>query len=82
MAASVISTLEKGLICSTAEIKINFVRPVTVKSGILRCEARPVHLGRRLTTVEGRLTDRNDNLYAHAVGTCLISTNTAVNSEA
>jgi uncharacterized protein (TIGR00369 family) len=72
MTASVLSTLEKGVSCSTAEIKVNFIRPVTTNTGTLRCEARPIHIGKRLATAEGKLKDKKDNLYAHAVSTCLI----------
>jgi uncharacterized protein (TIGR00369 family) len=72
MTASVISTLPKGVSCSTAEIKVNFVRPITVHSGILRCEARPIHIGKRLATAEGQLKDKKNNIYAHGLSTCLI----------
>jgi uncharacterized protein (TIGR00369 family) len=72
MTASVLSTLEKGVSCSTAEIKVNFIRPVTVHTGTLRCEAKPIHIGNRLATAEGKLKDKRDNLYAHAVSTCFI----------
>ena len=72
MTASVLSTLRKGVSCSTAEIKVNFIRPVTTNTGTLRCEARPIHIGKRLATAEGQLKDKKDNLYAHAVSTCLI----------
>ena len=72
MTASVLSTIEKGVSCSTAEIKVNFIRPVTTDTGTLRCEARPIHIGKRLATAEGKLKDKKNNLYAHAVCTCLI----------
>lgn len=72
MTASVLSTLGKGESCSTAELKVNFVRPVTGRTGSLRCEARPIHIGKHLATTEGKLKDHEDNLYAHAVGTCFI----------
>ena len=72
MTASVLSTLSKGLSCTTIEIKINFVRPVSVDTGMLRAEARPIHLGKKLATVEGRLTDKGGLLYAHGVSTCSI----------
>lgn len=73
MVAAVLSTLGRGESCSTAELKVNFIRPVTGRTGILRCEARPIHVGKHLATTEGELKDREDNLYAHAVGTCFIS---------
>ena len=72
MTASVLSTLQKGISCSTVEIKVNFIRPVTAKTEILRCEARPIHIGKRLATVEGRLKGNNGKLYAHGVSTCSI----------
>lgn len=72
MTASVLSTLQKGVSCTTVEIKVNFIRPVTIKTGILRCEARPIHIGRRLATVEGRLKDKNGELFAHGSSTCSI----------
>jgi uncharacterized protein (TIGR00369 family) len=72
MTASVLTTLQKGVSCATVEIKVNFVKPVSSKTGILRCEAEPIHMGKRLCTVEGRLKDRNGELYAHGTSTCSI----------
>jgi uncharacterized protein (TIGR00369 family) len=72
MTASVLSTLQKGITGSTVEIKVNFVRPITAKTAILRCEARPIHVGKRLATADGRLKDINGELYAHGVSTCAI----------
>jgi len=72
MTTSVLSTLRKGVSCSTVEIKVNFIRPVTTDTGTLRCEARPIHIGKHLATAEGKLKDKKDNLYAHAVSTCFI----------
>src|SRR4030042_4776853 len=46
MTCAVLTTLPKGVACSTAEIKVNFIRQVTVDTGVLRCEARPIHIGR------------------------------------
>ncbi|MCD4719556.1 MAG: PaaI family thioesterase [Desulfobacula sp.] len=70
--ASVLSTLQKGISCSTVEIKVNFIRSITAKTKILRCEAKPIHIGKRLATAEGRLKDKNGNLYAHGISTCSI----------
>jgi acyl-coenzyme A thioesterase PaaI-like protein len=39
---------------------------------MLRCEARPIHIGKKLATVEGRLKDRDGVLHAHGVSTCSI----------
>jgi len=72
MTASVITTLPHGKTCSTVEIKVNFIRPVTTQTGVLRCEARPVHVGRRLATVEGYLKIKAGKLIAHGISTCSI----------
>ena len=72
MTASVLSTLTKGTNCSTVEIKVNFVRPVTSECGTLKCEAQPLHIGKNIATVEGKLKDKNGKLYAHGVSTCSI----------
>jgi len=72
MASAVLSTLPIGLNCSTLEIKVNFVRPITSRTGILRCEAKTIHVGSRIATAEGRVIDRQNKLYAHGVTTCVI----------
>ena len=72
MTSAVITTLPQGKTCSTVEIKVNFIRPVTADTGVLRCEARPVHVGRRLATVEGHLRDKAGRLMAHGLSTCSI----------
>lgn len=72
MTASVLSTLSMGFTCTTIEIKVNFIKPVTVETGVLRCEAKPVHIGKRLATVEGKLKSETGGLHAHGVSTCSI----------
>ena len=74
LSCAVHSTLPAGTAYTTAEIKVNFVRPVVVGSGRLRAEGRIIHGGGRLATADARLTDLAGKLYAHAVGTCLIFT--------
>jgi len=72
MTASVLSTLPKGFSCSTVEIKVNFIRSVTDETEVLRSEARPIHIGKTLATVEGQLRDKKGELYAHGTSTCSI----------
>jgi uncharacterized protein (TIGR00369 family) len=72
MTSAVLSTLPKGFSCTTIEIKVNFVKPVTADTGILKCEARPLHVGKKLATVEGKMKDKNGVLHAHGVSTCSI----------
>ena len=72
LSCAVHTTLPAGTSYTTAELKVNFVRAVVVGTGRLRAEGRVIHAGSRLATAEARLTDAAGELYAHAVGTCLI----------
>jgi uncharacterized protein (TIGR00369 family) len=66
------STLAAGKAYTTAELKVNFVRPVTTRTALLRAEGKVIHLGSRMATAEGRLTGPDGKLYAHASTTCFI----------
>lgn len=72
MTAAVLTTLPHNITCSTVEVKVNFIKPVNAESKLLRCEAKPIHIGRKLATVEGRIIGENNELYAHGVSTCMI----------
>jgi len=72
MACAIQSTLPAGAGYTTLELKVNFVRPVTLESGPLRCEGRVIHVGGRVGTAEGDLRDEQGKLYAHATTTCMI----------
>ncbi|UCF84899.1 MAG: PaaI family thioesterase, partial [Desulfobacteraceae bacterium] len=72
MTSAVLSTLSVGLSCSTVEFKVNFIRPITSKTGIVRCKAKTVHAGNRIATAEGKIIDNKDKLYAHGVSTLMI----------
>lgn len=39
---------------------------------MVRCVGKLIHLGARTATAEGRITDGDGKLYAHATTTCLI----------
>jgi len=72
MIAAVLSTLSKGFGCSTLEIKVNFIRPITIETGLMRCEAGIIHLGKRIATAAGKVMNSEGRLYAHGVSTCMI----------
>lgn len=72
MTAAVLSTLPRGTQCSTIEMKVNFILPIVSQTGTVRCKAKTIHTGSRIATVEGRLVDKQEKLYAHAVSTCMI----------
>ncbi len=72
MASAVYSRLPVGVGSTTLEIKINYVRPLTATTGLIRCEGTVIHLGTTTATAEGRLTDSSGKLYAHGTTTCLL----------
>jgi uncharacterized protein (TIGR00369 family) len=72
MGCCVHTLLPAGTGYTTLEVKVNLVRPITTETGLLRCEGRVVHAGRRMATAEGRLLDRSGKLYAHGTTTCMI----------
>ena len=73
MGCSVHSTLGVGDRYTTLELKTNFVRPITLDTGIVRCEGVVIHRGGTIATAEGKVTAVNTGkLLAHGTTTCLI----------
>ena len=72
MTSAGMSTLPSELLCSTMELKVNFVRPVTKETGLLRSEGKTIHEGKQIITTEGKLTNSDDILYAHSIGTLMV----------
>ncbi|HVX98954.1 MAG TPA: PaaI family thioesterase [Pseudorhodoplanes sp.] len=72
LACAVHSTLGRGEAYTSVEIKVNFVRPLTARTGPIVAEGRVLHRGRTIATSEGEVKDRGGKLYAHATTTCMI----------
>lgn len=72
MACAVHSTLKPGQGYTSAEMKVNFVRPLLPDTGELTCEGTVIHRGGTLATSEGKLRDAAGKLIAHGTETCLI----------
>jgi uncharacterized protein (TIGR00369 family) len=73
MSCAVHTTLPAGTGYTTLEMKVNFVRAVTMDSGPLRCEGEVVHSGSRICTASGRLFEaRTGKLVAHGTTTCFV----------
>ena len=72
MGCAVHTLLEAGVGYTTLEVKTNFVRPITVDTGLIRCEGVVIHRGSRIATAEGKLSDADGKLLAHGTTTCLI----------
>ena len=57
---------------TSLELKVNFIRAVYAKTGIMHCTGTLISLGRRTAVAEAKLFDAADKLYAHCTQTCLI----------
>nr|WP_314073521.1 PaaI family thioesterase [uncultured Roseococcus sp.] len=70
---SVRTTIEPGYGHTTLELKVNYAKALTVKSGRVSCEGKVVHRGGRIAIAEARLTgDEGRTLYAYASSTLMI----------
>jgi uncharacterized protein (TIGR00369 family) len=72
MACAVHTMVKKGQGYTTAELKLNLVRPLTDQTGPVRAEGKIIHVGRQIATSEGRLFCPDGKLYAHGTTTCMI----------
>src|ERR1041384_8742228 len=55
MGCCIHSTLKSGMGFTTLEIKVNYVRAMTAKTGAVRAEGKVINVGSRIATSEGRL---------------------------
>ena len=73
MGCAVHTTLAAGERYTTLELKANFVRPITLETGRVRCEGTIVHRGGTVATAEARLFVKSSGkLLAHGSTTCLV----------
>ena len=72
MGCCVHSCLDAGDRYTTLEIKVNYLKALTLDTGRVRGVSTIVHLGRTTALAEARVVDDRDVVYAHATSTCLI----------
>ena len=72
MGCSLHSTLEAGVGYTTSDLHVQFVRPVTIGSGRVRAIGEVLHKGGRMATAQGRLSDAEGRLCAHASSTLVL----------
>ena len=72
MGCCIHTTLKAGVGYTTVEIKVNYVRAMTDRTGPVKAEGKVINVGSRIGTSEGRLYDANGKLLAHGTTTCLI----------
>jgi uncharacterized protein (TIGR00369 family) len=64
--------LPVGVLYTSLDLSVKFLRPVTVDTGPITAEATVVHLGRRTALAEGRITDAAGKVYVTATSSCLV----------
>jgi uncharacterized protein (TIGR00369 family) len=73
LGCSIHSALEAGIGYTTVELKVNYVRGLSDRSGTVLAEGKVIHVGKSIATAEARLFGRDDGkLYAHGSTTCLL----------
>jgi uncharacterized protein (TIGR00369 family) len=72
MGCAIHTTLPASAVYSTIELKVNYIRALTLTTGKVRAEGRVIHVGGRTGVAEARLTGADGKLYAHGTTTCLI----------
>jgi uncharacterized protein (TIGR00369 family) len=66
------SMMPAGRSFTTLELTINYTRPLRLETGEVRCEAKVIHVGRRVGTAEARVVDAGGKIYAHGTTTCIL----------
>ncbi|WP_439814152.1 PaaI family thioesterase [Zavarzinia sp. CC-PAN008] len=69
MGCTLHTTLPPGQGFVTLDLKLTFLRPLTVASGSIRAEGRVLNQSRRNAYLEGEVRDGEGRLAVHAVGT-------------
>jgi uncharacterized protein (TIGR00369 family) len=72
LGCAVHTTLARGELYSTLELKLNLVRMLTKDTGPVEAEGKVIHRGRTTALADGYLRDGAGKLYAHATTTCMI----------
>jgi len=69
---AIFTALPPGKTFTTLELKVNYTRALPKDGSEVVAEGEIIHVGRTTATAEGRITDAEGRLYAHATTTCLI----------
>jgi len=72
MALSNLTLLNAEQSFTTLDIRVNYIRPITVETGELTATGHVINSGRRVAYCEAKLTDAGGKLLAHGTGSCLI----------
>ena len=64
--------LDKGFLTMTAEIKVNYLRGISLETGDMFATGKIEKLGRKVIFVSGKLTDGQGKVYATANSTEIV----------
>lgn len=69
MGCAIATMLPAGQGAVTLDLKLTYLRPLTVRSGTISAEGKLIKLGRQTSYTEGFVRDGADNLAVHATAT-------------
>jgi len=72
MGCAVHSTLAHGQAYATLELKINYLKPITLATGAITATGRVVSGGRRAAFADGEIRDATGRLLATGTTTCAV----------
>jgi uncharacterized protein (TIGR00369 family) len=72
MALSNLTLLGAEQTFTTLDIRINYLRPITIETGEVTAIGGVIQSGRKIAYVEAKLVDPNGKLLAHGTGSLLI----------
>ena len=72
MALSNLSLMAADQTFTTVDLRINYLRPVTIATGEVTAEGNVLQSGRKIAYVEAKLVDANGKLLAHGTGSLLV----------
>ena len=69
MGCAISTMLPAGQASVTLDLKLTYLRPLSVQSGTIQAEGKLIKLGRQTSYAEGFVRDREGNLAVHATST-------------
>ena len=72
LGCAVHTMLEAGVGYTTTDVQARFIRGMTKDTGVVRCEAKAVHVGRSTAVAEATLTDGKGRVLGIATTACAI----------
>lgn len=64
--------LDRGVLYTTVETKVNFARAILPDAGTLRAEGRVITRGRQIMTAEARIMSADARVVAHGTSTLFV----------